>query len=319
MRPERLELEGFTAFREPVTVDFEGADLFALERPDRGGQVERDRRHDLRPLRVGPPAGQEGGGPGHQPGPAAGPGPPRLHRRRRRLHRRPGRAGHQVRAATTKEARLERRVPRRRRRDAGRRRRRPVRRGRATCSASASTTSAPASSCPRARFAELLHAEPRRPPGHAAGPARPRASTSRWARPPGPGPRSAAGSGRRPSTASSASLADASEEILAEAERRVGVLDRLVERIDEARPRLDELATTITVATAERDEVRRAGRRPHRPGRARRRRPPGHQGRRRPPRAGPGPQGPRRGGGLPRAWPRRRPSTSPTGWRCGSA
>ena len=30
MRPVRLELHGFTAFREPVTVDFDGADLFAL-------------------------------------------------------------------------------------------------------------------------------------------------------------------------------------------------------------------------------------------------------------------------------------------------
>jgi exonuclease SbcC len=30
MRPERLELEGFTTFRERTTVDFEGADLFAL-------------------------------------------------------------------------------------------------------------------------------------------------------------------------------------------------------------------------------------------------------------------------------------------------
>jgi exonuclease SbcC len=30
MRPERLELEGFTAFRERTEVDFEGADLFAL-------------------------------------------------------------------------------------------------------------------------------------------------------------------------------------------------------------------------------------------------------------------------------------------------
>ena len=30
MRPVRLEFEGFTAFREPTTVDFDGADLFAL-------------------------------------------------------------------------------------------------------------------------------------------------------------------------------------------------------------------------------------------------------------------------------------------------
>ena len=30
MRPVRLEMEGFTAFRSPTVVDFEGADLFAL-------------------------------------------------------------------------------------------------------------------------------------------------------------------------------------------------------------------------------------------------------------------------------------------------
>jgi exonuclease SbcC len=30
MRPERLELSGFTAFRQPTVIDFEGADLFAL-------------------------------------------------------------------------------------------------------------------------------------------------------------------------------------------------------------------------------------------------------------------------------------------------
>jgi exonuclease SbcC len=30
MRPDRLELEGFTTFRDPTIVDFEGADLFAL-------------------------------------------------------------------------------------------------------------------------------------------------------------------------------------------------------------------------------------------------------------------------------------------------
>ena len=30
MRPVRLELEGFTAFRAPTVIDFEGVDLFAL-------------------------------------------------------------------------------------------------------------------------------------------------------------------------------------------------------------------------------------------------------------------------------------------------
>jgi len=38
MRPQRLELDGFTAFREPVTVDFTGADLFALVGPTGAGK-----------------------------------------------------------------------------------------------------------------------------------------------------------------------------------------------------------------------------------------------------------------------------------------
>ena len=38
MRPLRLELHGFTAFREEVTVDFDGADLFALAGPTGAGK-----------------------------------------------------------------------------------------------------------------------------------------------------------------------------------------------------------------------------------------------------------------------------------------
>ena len=38
MRPERLELEGFTAFRERTVVDFAGADLFALSGPTGAGK-----------------------------------------------------------------------------------------------------------------------------------------------------------------------------------------------------------------------------------------------------------------------------------------
>jgi exonuclease SbcC len=38
MRPVRLELEGFTAFREPTVVDFEGADLFAFTGPTGAGK-----------------------------------------------------------------------------------------------------------------------------------------------------------------------------------------------------------------------------------------------------------------------------------------
>jgi DNA repair protein SbcC/Rad50 len=39
MRPSRLELEGFTAFRDPTVVDFDGADLFALAGPTGSGKT----------------------------------------------------------------------------------------------------------------------------------------------------------------------------------------------------------------------------------------------------------------------------------------
>ncbi|CAN5339201.1 hypothetical protein BH20ACT9_BH20ACT9_22750 [soil metagenome] len=38
MRPTRLELAGFTAFRDPVVVDFAGVDLFALTGPTGSGK-----------------------------------------------------------------------------------------------------------------------------------------------------------------------------------------------------------------------------------------------------------------------------------------
>jgi exonuclease SbcC len=38
MRPKQLEVSGFTAFRDPVTVDFRGADLFALTGPTGAGK-----------------------------------------------------------------------------------------------------------------------------------------------------------------------------------------------------------------------------------------------------------------------------------------
>ncbi len=38
MRPRRLELEGFTAFREPTEIDFDGVDLFALTGPTGSGK-----------------------------------------------------------------------------------------------------------------------------------------------------------------------------------------------------------------------------------------------------------------------------------------
>jgi DNA repair protein SbcC/Rad50 len=38
VRPVRLEIEGFTAFRSPTAVDFAGADLFALAGPTGAGK-----------------------------------------------------------------------------------------------------------------------------------------------------------------------------------------------------------------------------------------------------------------------------------------
>ena len=38
MRPKQLEISGFTAFRDPVTIDFRGADLFALTGPTGSGK-----------------------------------------------------------------------------------------------------------------------------------------------------------------------------------------------------------------------------------------------------------------------------------------
>ena len=115
------------------------------------------------------------------------------------------------------------------------------------------------------------------------------------------------------------SLADASEEVLKEAERRVGVLDRLVERIDEARPRLDELTSVITVAApsgtsrptgwptltglAVPDEVSRLAAKVVEAQR----------------RAGAGPAGTTTPPRASSSRPRRRRPTSPTGSPCGSA
>jgi exonuclease SbcC len=39
MRPVRLEIEGFTAFRSPTVIDFSGADLFALAGPTGAGKT----------------------------------------------------------------------------------------------------------------------------------------------------------------------------------------------------------------------------------------------------------------------------------------
>ncbi len=251
MRPERLELEGFTAFREPVTVDFEGTDLFALSGPTGAGKSSVIDAMIFALYGSVPRLGKKAVAPVISQG---------LQQARVRLDFtvdgdaytavrvvRPTKSG-----GTTKEARLERRFP-----DGSTE----------TLAGDADALSAAVEdllgltfdhfcTCvvlPQGRFAELLHAKPAdrqdmllalldlglyEAMGTAA---RTRAAV-------------AAGSVAT-LDGQLASLADASEEILVEAERRVGVLDRLVERIDEARPRLDELGTTIAVAAAERDEV----------------------------------------------------------------
>ena len=49
VRPVRLELEGFGAFRERTVVDFDGVDLFAFVGPDGCRQVDPGRRHGASP------------------------------------------------------------------------------------------------------------------------------------------------------------------------------------------------------------------------------------------------------------------------------
>ena len=54
MRPQRLIMEGFLAYRRRTEIDFTDADLFVLCGSDRIGKIERDRRHDFCPVRVDP-------------------------------------------------------------------------------------------------------------------------------------------------------------------------------------------------------------------------------------------------------------------------
>ena len=58
MRPVRLDMDGFASFREPTTSTSPDADYFALGRPDRCRQVDRDRRDDLRAVRHRAPLGR---------------------------------------------------------------------------------------------------------------------------------------------------------------------------------------------------------------------------------------------------------------------
>ena len=54
MRPVLLDMDGFASFREPTTVDFTDADYFALVGPTGAGQVDGDRRDDVRAVRTVP-------------------------------------------------------------------------------------------------------------------------------------------------------------------------------------------------------------------------------------------------------------------------
>ncbi len=252
MRPERLEVEGFTAFREPTVVDFEGAELFALAGPTGSGKSSLIDAMTFALYGSVPRLGARAVAPIISQG---------LLQAKVRLDFTVDGAGYTavrvVRAtstggATTKEARLERR-------DADG--------GAETMAGDAKALTAEVEgllglnfehfcTCvvlPQGEFAALLHAEPRKRQdmllalldlglyermGQAA---RARAA--------------AAGARVESLDGMLASLDDASEEILKEAERRVGVLDKLVERIDEARPRLGELTATIAAARAEADEA----------------------------------------------------------------
>ena len=250
MRPERLEVEGFTAFREPTTVDFVGAELFALTGPTGAGKSSLIDAMTFALYGSVPRLDKKAVAPVISQG---------LLQARVRLDFTVDGVGYtavrvvraQGQGATTKEARLERRD------------------GEGAVETVAGDAKALTTAVdellgltfehfctcvvlPQGEFAALLHAEPRKRQdmllalldlglyeqmGQAA---RSRATV--------------AGGQVEVLDGQLASLADASEEDVNEAERRVGVLDRLVERIDEARPRLEELTSVITVATAERDE-----------------------------------------------------------------
>ena len=158
MRPVRLELEGFAAFREPTVVDFDGADLFALIGPTGCREVDHRRRHRLRPVRVGAPLRR----------PAAG----RARRSRRAAAEARVRLDFTVGDRTytavrvvrrTKDGRVDQGGPARdgRRRGRGRQREGAGRGGRAAARPRASTTSAGASCCPRASSPDSCTTSPR--------------------------------------------------------------------------------------------------------------------------------------------------------------
>jgi DNA repair protein SbcC/Rad50 len=252
MRPERLLLDGFTAFREPAEVDFAGADLFALAGPTGAGKSSLidamifalygsvPRLSDRRAVS---PVISQG-----------------LLQARVQLDFSVGGVrytavrvvGATKAGATTREARLERRD------DEG---------GVETLAGDADGVTAAVEellglsfehfcTCvvlPQGEFAALLHAKPSKRQDmllalldlglyeRMGQEARTRAM--------------AAQSHVAVLDGQLETLADASDEAVAEAERRVGVLDKLVDRIDEARPRLEELTAAITKAKADVEEA----------------------------------------------------------------
>lgn len=246
MRPERLELEGFTAFREATVVDFEGADLFAFAGPTGAGKSSLIDAMTFALYGSIPRLDKKAVAPIISQG--------LLQARVRLDFTVDGVAYTAVRVvratasgATTKEARLERD-------------------GETLAGDAKALTAAVEEllglsfehfcTCvvlPQGDFAALLHAEPRKRQDmllalldldlyeRMGAKARSRASD--------------AASKVEVLDGQLASLADASEELVREAERRVGVLEKLVDRIEEAKPVLDELASVITVAIAERDET----------------------------------------------------------------
>jgi DNA repair protein SbcC/Rad50 len=244
VRPDRLAVEGFTAFRQPVEVDFTGADLFALTGPTGSGKSSLIDAMTFALYGSVPRLGAKAVAPIISQG---------LLEARVRLDFSVGGVGHTavrvVRAsekgATTREARLER-----------------VDDDIVLASDARGMTAAVEDllglsfdhfcTCvvlPQGEFAALLHAEPRKRQDmlvalldlglyNAMG----QAARSRA---------TAAQAQVEILDADLVRLADATDEAIHDAERRVGVLDRLVERIDETGPRLEELATLVAGANAE--------------------------------------------------------------------
>ncbi|HEX6417965.1 MAG TPA: SMC family ATPase [Acidimicrobiales bacterium] len=250
MRPSRLEIEGFTAFRAPAVVDFAGADLFALVGPTGSGKTSIidaltfalygsvPRLDDRRA--VAPVISQN------------------LTEARVRLDFTVGGAAYTaarvVRAtrsggATTREARLERD-------------------GQVLAGTADEVTEAITGllgltfehfttcvSLPQGQFARFLHDKPRSRQDllvrllelglyeRVAGAARQRAAVARNA--------ADLAAGRLDD------LAGATQAARDEAAARVGVLDALADRVAQQRPRLDGLAAAEASARADADEVAR--------------------------------------------------------------